>query len=119
MRSGAMSDAPRSRARATSPSDSSSASAAARTLASTTITVVVQRRHGIAERQGAAGSPPSPVEHLVERRAARLIDEPAAKVLLKRLAGRRGAVTEHRMRLFGDVLDLDARHGAIMALQAP
>src|SRR5689334_4464737 len=119
MSSGATSDPRRRRARATSPCASSSASAATRTLASTTITIFVQRLDGVAERQRSARPPAGSVEDLIQRRPTRLLDQPTSKVLLQRLPSRGSALTKHRVRLFGHVLDLYAGYGAILAPQAP
>ena len=57
-----------------------------------------------------------PAKFFVLERSAILLDETAQQILLQRLVRRCRTPPEDRMRLVRDILDLDARHGAIMAL---
>src|ERR1039458_9313825 len=118
-RSGTASRSPCSRARAWSPSGPSSARATTRTLASATITVVADRGYGVLERDRSAGSPARAVEDLLQGRLVGLFDQPGPQVLLEGLVSGGRALAEDRVRPVGHVLDLDARHGAIVALKAP
>lgn len=117
--SGATSACPRRRARAVSPSSPSSASAGAKTLASTTSTVLPQRLDHIGEWDRAACPPSRSSQDLVHGWGTRRVDEHPAQILLQRLAGPHGSLTQHGVRLFRDVLDLNAWHSVIMACPAP
>src|SRR6266545_1206615 len=117
--SGTVSRSPCSRDRAWSPSGPSSARATTRTLASATITVVADRGYGVLERDRSAGPAAGAVEDLLQGRLVCLLDQPAPQVLLERLVSGGRALAEDRVRPLGHVLDLDASHGAIMALEAP
>src|SRR5215475_2207874 len=117
--SGAVSRSPRRRARARSPSGPSSPSEVARTLASTTITIGPQRRHRCFQGDRAPRAAFRPVEDLVEGRFAGLLDEPGAQVFLQRLMRGGGALAQDRVSPLRHIFDLHARHGAIMALEAP
>ena len=117
--SGALSRSPRSRARARSPSGPSSPRAVARTLASTTITIGAQGRYRRLQRNRTSRAAARPVKDLLEGRFAGLLDEPGPKVFLEGLVRGSCALTQDGMSLLGYVFDLHARHGAIMALEAP
>jgi len=54
-------------------------------------------------------------EHFVNRGSTRLGDQPAAHVLLQGLVSERRPSTKHGVHFLRDILDLNARHGAIMA----
>lgn len=58
----------------------------------------------------AAGARACPVQYFLERGGMRFLDQLGEQVFLERLAGLRGAPAERRMYVFGNVLDLDARH---------
>ena len=105
--------------RTEAPSSPSSTKATRRTPASTTITVGADRGRGLVERDRATGSGSGAVQDLVQRRRSSLLDETRQQVLLKRLVGLGCAATEHSMGLFWNMLDLNTRHGAILALRAP
>jgi hypothetical protein len=117
--SGAFSRSPRRRARVRSPSGPSSPRAVARTLASTTITIFAQRRHRCRQRNRTSRAAARPFEDLLKGRFAGLLDEPGPEVLLERLVRGSRALTQDGMSLLGHIFDLHARHGAIMALEAP
>jgi hypothetical protein len=117
--SGAASSSCRSLVRAVSPSGPSSARATASTLASTTSTVVANSAGGILQRDRPPGATAGAIQNLVQRRAVRFLDQSAAEILLQRLVGLGSTPSEHRVGLLGNVLDLHAGHGAIMAPQAP
>lgn len=110
---------PRSRARARSPWEPSSTSATSRTPASTTITIGAHGSSGLLERDRPPGAGAGPVQDIVEGGPSRLLDETCQQVLLQRLVGLRGSATQDRMSLLRHILDLHARHGAIVALKAP
>src|SRR6202050_2229263 len=116
---GTVSRSPRSRDRAWSPSGPSSARATTRTLASATITVVTDRGYRILERDRSARSPASPVEDLLHRRLVCLFDQPGPQVLLQGLVRGGCALAQDSVGVLWHILDLDARHGANMALAAP
>ena len=117
--SGALSRSPRRRARARSPSGPSSPRAVARTLASTTITIGAQRRYRRLQRNRTSRAAARPVKDLLKGRLAGLLDEPGPQVLLEGLVRGSCALTQDGMSLLGHIFDLHARHGAIMALEAP
>ncbi len=117
--SGALSRSPRRRARARSPSGPSSPRAVARTLASTTITIGAQRRYRRLQRNRTSRAAARPVKDLLKGRFAGLLDEPGPQVLLEGLVRGSCALTQDGMSLLGHIFDLHARHGAIMALEAP
>ena len=117
--SGALSRSPRSRARARSPSGPSSPRAVARTLASTTITIGAQRRYRRLQRNRTARAAARPVKNLLKGRFAGFLDEPGPQVLLEGLVRGGCALPQDSMSLLGHIFDLHARHGAIMALEAP
>src|SRR5690606_37243013 len=103
---------PRSRERALSPSGPSSASAVTRTLASTTSTLEPELLDGIREGHGPVRPAAGTVEDLVERGGVGILHEPGEQVLLQGLVRLRSASKQDRVGALGDVLDLDARHGA-------
>jgi hypothetical protein len=117
--SGAVSRSPRRRARARSPSGPSSPSEVARTLASTTITIGPQRRHRCLQGDRTARAASRSVEDLVKGGFAGLLDEPGAQVFLQRLMRGGRALAEDRVSPLRHIFDLHARHGAILALEAP
>ncbi len=117
--SGALSRSPRRRARAPSPSGPSSPRAAARTLASTTITIGAQRRYRRLQRNRTSRAAARPVKDLLKGRFAGLLDEPGPQILLEGLVRGSCALAQDGMSLLGHIFDLHARHGAIMALEAP
>ena len=117
--SGALSRSPRRRARARSPSGPSSPRAVARTLASTTITIGAQRRYRRLQRNRTSRATTRPVKDLLKGRLAGLLDEPGPQVLLEGLVRGSCALAQDGMSLLGHIFDLHARHGAIMALEAP
>ncbi len=84
-------------------------------LASTTITFLPQDLSSRRDRDTSTGSATGAVEHLSDRRSSSLLDEPGPQVLLQRLMRSCGSLPQHRVRVCGDILDLYARHGAIMA----
>ena len=113
--SGAVRSWPRSAALASWPSAESSASAGARTLASTTITVLPDQCRGGDQRDPATPVSTSPVQHLVNRRDGRLVDQTRQQVLLQGLMSSSRPSAKHRVRVIRHVFDLHARHGAILA----
>ena len=66
-----------------------------------------------------AGAAAGPVEDFLEGRLAGFLDQPGAQVFLERLVGGGCPLAQNRVGVFGDILDLHARHSAIMALKAP
>src|SRR5262249_53629972 len=88
-------------------------------LASTPSTVVSDGHDRGFQSERATGTTAGAREHLVEGRTTRFLDQPRAEVLLKRLACLGRSPLEDRTGVLGHVLDLDARHGAILAPLAP
>jgi hypothetical protein len=66
-----------------------------------------------------AGAAAGPVKDFLEGWLAGFLDQPGAQVFLQGLAGGGRPLTQNRVCVFRDILDLDARHSAIMALEAP
>lgn len=64
----------------------------------------------------AASSTAGPIEDFVKGWGFCFLGEPLQQELLQRLPSRSRATTKRRVHLGGDILDLNARHGAIMAL---
>src|SRR5947209_4672297 len=119
MSSGAATSSSRSRARAVSPSAPSSPSAVARTLASTTSTVVANCSRRGFERHRTARASTGAVEHFWQGRVPRFVDESPAEVFLQRLVSFSRTAPQDGVNIVGYILDLHARHGAILALMAP
>lgn len=119
IRLGAASCSPRSRSRTRSPSGPSSMSATARTLASMTSTVAPQSFHRVRQGQRSSGSAAGSCQDLVDGGLGGLGNQLGAEIFLQRLMCGQGALPQDCMRLLGNVLDLNVRHGAIMAPMAP
>src|ERR1035437_6483062 len=117
--SGAARTWPRRPRRAASPSEVSSARAGAKTLASTTITILPEDLGRRLDRHSTAGPSAGALEDLLDRGRGCFLDQLGSQVLLQRLMSRRRSLTQHCVGVLWDVLDLHARHGAIMALRAP
>ena len=117
--SGALSRSPRRRVRARSPSGPSSPRAVARTLASTTITIGAQRLDRCLQRNRTSRAAARPVKDLLKSRFAGLLDEPGPKIFLEGLVRGSCALAQDGVSLLRYIFDLHARHGAIMALEAP
>jgi len=115
--SGAVRSWPRSAALASWPSAESSASAGARMMASTTITVLPDQCRGGDQRHPATPMSTGPVQHLINGRDGRLMDQTRQKVLLQGLMRSSRSGPEHRVRVIRYVFDLHARHGATLAPQ--
>nr|WP_211278717.1 hypothetical protein [Mycobacterium lacus] len=59
------------------------------------------------------------VENLIESGLIRFGDQPAPQVFLQGLMRTRGPLTQNPVGVFRNILDLHARHGAILAPMAP
>lgn len=77
--------------------------------------LVPQCDHGRFERDGPAGPAARPIEDLVESGSLRFLSEQFEEVLLQRLTCCDRAPAQRGMDLRRDVLDLYARHSAILA----
>jgi hypothetical protein len=88
-------------------------------LASTTITIASHRSYGRLKGHRAAGATARAVEDFIKGGLARVLDQATAQVLLQGLMRGRGALAQNGVRLIRHILDLDRRHGAIMAPLAP
>jgi hypothetical protein len=88
-------------------------------LASTTSTIIPDRGDCGLEWHLASGAAAGAVEDLVEGWLGGVLDQARPQIFLQRLVRSRSPLAEHGVGLVGNVLDLNTRHGAIMALQAP
>lgn len=119
MSSGATNVSAARRSRKRSPSSPSSPRATAKTLASTTITLGPDVFDGGPARHSASSTRSHSVEDLFHRRLVRLGNQPTAEVLLQRLVSASRPFPQHPVGVFGDIFDLHAGHGAILAPLAP
>jgi hypothetical protein len=84
-----------------------------------TITICSDDGIDFVKTDGSATSADCAIKNLVKRWSISLFDEQLQEVFLERLMRGSRSLPENGMSAFGHALDLDARHGAIMAPLAP
>ena len=102
-----------------SPHMPSSTNMATRTPASVTITIRADDGVDLIETDGSPSSAAGTFKNFVKCGSIGFFDEQLQEVFLEGLMCGSRSLPEHRMGAFGHTLDLDARHGAIMAPVAP
>jgi hypothetical protein len=80
-----------------------------------TITVLTHERRCLFKCQRNPRIPSRFIQDLVQRGATSLSNQLAEQVLLQRLMGGRSPIAQHGVNVRRNVLDLNARHGAILA----
>lgn len=79
------------------------------------VTIQTDGGHCLPEWEIAASPATGSVQHLLQGWSPGLLDQPTQEILLERPAFGCGPAAQNSVDFIGDVLDLYASHGAIMA----